>query len=69
VYLNSNDAAKFICLSRARLEQLLRDPKRDFPRPYQPGGAGARRAFKREELIWWMEKQRAKYETAAGGKP
>jgi predicted DNA-binding transcriptional regulator AlpA len=65
VYLNSDEAAKFVCLSRARIEQLLRDPEAKFPRPYQPGGAGARRAFKREELIAWMESQRAEYPKAA----
>jgi predicted DNA-binding transcriptional regulator AlpA len=65
VYINFNEAAKFCCLSRARVEQLLRDPQAGFPRPLQPGGAGARRAFKREELIAWMESQRAAYPKAA----
>lgn len=65
VYLNSTEAAKFVCLSRARLEQLLREPKAKFPCPYQPGGAGARRAFRRDELINWMEGQRAVYPKAA----
>jgi predicted DNA-binding transcriptional regulator AlpA len=65
VYLNSTEAAKFTCLSRARVEQLLRDPKSKFPRPYQPGGRMARRAFKQSELVAWMETQRAEYPVAA----
>lgn len=65
MYLSFHEAAKFVCLSRARIEQLLREPKAKFPRPYQPGGAGARRAFKRDELVTWMESQRAKYPKAA----
>lgn len=60
-YLTFDQAAKFCCLSRARIEQLLRDPKAKFPRPFQPGGEGARRAFKQSELERWMERQRASY--------
>lgn len=65
MYLAMNEAAKFVCLGRARIEQLLRDPQAKFPQPYQPGGAGARRAFKQAELVAWMERQRAKYPKAA----
>ena len=65
MYLNSDEAAKFVCLSRARIEQLLRDPESKFPRAYQPGGARARRAFKRDELIAWMESKRPEYQKAA----
>ena len=60
MYLNFNDAAAFCCLSRARIEQLIRDPKVRFPAPYQPQGAGARRCFKQTELVAWIERKRAK---------
>ncbi|MGQ0511433.1 MAG: hypothetical protein ACT4P9_12550 [Betaproteobacteria bacterium] len=65
MYLNSTEAAKFVCLSRARLEQLLRDPKAKFPRPFQPQGAGGRRCFKSAELAAWIERKRATYPNAA----
>ena len=64
VYLDFNQAANFVCLSRARVEQLLRDPKAMFPRPFQPQGIGGRRCFKQEELIAWVERGRAKYRQA-----
>ncbi|HKQ23157.1 MAG TPA: hypothetical protein VJT81_01790 [Burkholderiales bacterium] len=65
MYLNFNEAAKFCCLSRARIEQLLREPKAGFPRPFQPQGKSSRRCFKRDELIAWMERGRAEYPQAA----
>lgn len=61
MYLSFDEAAKFVRLSRARLEQLLRDPALNFPRPFQPGGSRARRTFKQTELVRWLERQRAAY--------
>jgi predicted DNA-binding transcriptional regulator AlpA len=65
MYLDFNAAAKFCCLSRARIEQLLRDPRAKFPRPFQPQGTGGRRCFKQSELVAWLERIRAKYPLAA----
>lgn len=64
-YLNFNEAAKFCCLSRTRVEQLLRDPLAEFPRPFQPQGPGGRRCFRSDELAAWMERKRAEYRQAA----
>lgn len=61
MYLDFNAAAKFVCLGRWRLEQLLRDPLAKFPKPFQPGGVRARRTFKRSELEEWIERRRANY--------
>lgn len=60
-YLSFSDAAKFLCLSRPRIEQLLRDSKAKFPKPYQPAGVGGRRCFKVAELEAWMQRRRASY--------
>jgi excisionase family DNA binding protein len=60
-YLSVSDTAKFLCLSRGRIEQLLREPKSKFPRPFQPAGAGGRRCFKVAELEAWMQRRRASY--------
>jgi predicted DNA-binding transcriptional regulator AlpA len=65
MYIDFNAAAKFCCLSRERIEQLLRDPSAKFPRPFQPGGFRARRCFKQSELVAWIERSRAKYPQAA----
>ena len=65
MYLDFNAAAAFCCLSRARIEQLLRDPKSKFPKPFQPRGDGSRRCFKQSELVAWIERGRAKYPQAA----
>lgn len=65
VYLTMNQTAALVCLSRARIEQLLRDPQAKFPRPFQPQGTGGRRCFKQSELVAWIERGRAKYPLAA----
>ena len=61
MYLSFPDAAAFVRLSEARIEQLIRDPQTKFPKPFQPQGAGGHRAFKQSELIDWMESKRAAY--------
>jgi len=63
-YLSFNEAAKFVRRSRARVEQLIRDPRANFPRPYQPQGPGTRRCFKADELSAWLERRRASYSRA-----
>jgi len=65
MYMSFDEAARFCCLSRARVEQLLRDSKAKFPRPFQPRGTGGRRCFKSEELSAWIERKRAEYPQAA----
>ena len=65
MYLSFNDAAAFCCLSRTRLEQLLRDSSQKFPRPFQPLGPKGRRCFKADDLAAWIERKRAKYPQAA----
>jgi excisionase family DNA binding protein len=60
-YLTFDEAAQFCCLSRARIEQLLRDSRIKFPRPFQPAGIGGRRCFSQQELVKWIERKRAAY--------
>jgi excisionase family DNA binding protein len=59
MYLSFNEAAKFCCMSRARIEQLIRDETAEFPRPLQPHGTRGRRRFKRADLVAWIERRPA----------
>lgn len=60
-YVSFCDGARLIGLSKQRIEQLIREQGSQFPRPFQPGGQGGRRFFKRTELVAWLESRRATY--------
>jgi predicted DNA-binding transcriptional regulator AlpA len=60
-YVSFGAAARLIGLSKPRIEQLIRLPESQFPRPFQPSGEGGRRFFKAAELTAWLEGRRAKY--------
>ena len=59
-YLSFSAAARLIGVSKQRVEQLLRDSKAKFPRPFQPL-PGAKRLFAADELRAWIERRRASY--------
>lgn len=66
-YLTFDEAAAYVCMSRGRVEQLLRQPSLRFPSPFQPSGRGGRRVFVRTELADWMERRRASYRAPRRG--
>ena len=61
MYVSFSAGARLVGLSKPRIEQLIRLPDSQFPRPFQPGGQRGRRFFKAAELTAWVESRRAKY--------
>lgn len=60
-YVSFSAGARLVGLSKSRIEELIRLPDSQFPRPFQPGGERGRRFFKANELRAWLESRRVTY--------